>query len=522
MKYPIGCQTFSTIIEKGMVYVDKTDLIYDLAQRHVCFCGRPRRFGKSLMLSTLKSYFLGKKELFRGLKIEQLENDWIVYPVLHLDFANGGSSNEDGLQQKLHYALSSWEEEYGLTMVSENPGIRFEHVIREIRHRTGQKVVVLVDEYDKPLLDVLGEPLEQQNREILKNFYGTFKTADEHLQFVMLTGVTKFSQVSVFSGFNQPEDISQNSRFDALCGITDEELHQVFDEEMEAFAAKRGMRKEDAFLLFKRKYDGYHFSEDLLDVYNPFSVLNALSQRKADDYWFATGTPTYLLKLIDSNRVNIQQLLSIPYERGFFMDYRADVEKPLPMLYQSGYLTIKDVDNTDFDTSYWLGFPNAEVEKGMAALLANNYFQHESEESTTLVKSLAQMLRECRLNDLRDTLTAFFGSIPYGTNQQEKAKDYESHYHYTLYLIFRLLSSYIVLTEKQNSRGRADIIVETNDYVFIFEFKLDASAQDALDQIEQQGYAEPYLADKRQLVKIGVAFSSEKKNIAEWKTMNNE
>jgi len=515
MKYPIGCQTFSTIIEERMVYVDKTDLIYDLTQKHICFFSRPRRFGKSLMLSTLKSYFLGKRDLFKGLKVERLENDWKVYPVLHLDFANGNFRRPDGLSDFIEAELKDWEEQYQLDNEIKGFGKRFQKVIEKARTLSGQKVVVLIDEYDKPLLDVLGEPVEQQNRDMLKEFYGTFKTADESLQFVMLTGVTKFSQVSVFSGFNQPEDISMDSRFDALCGITEDELHDYFDDEMSKMAEEYGVSKDRMFQSFKKRYDGYHFSMKMRDVYNPFSVMNALSKRQLEDYWFASGTPTYLLKLIDRNRVNVKEILGRSYGRQLFMDYKADVEKPLPMLYQSGYLTIKGGEYTDFDTSYMLGFPNMEVQKGMVALLSNDYFQQDGE-SLNLVLSVSKMLRECRLDDMRDAFTAFLGSIPYGANQQEKASNFESHYHYTLYLVFRLLSCYTTFTEKQNSRGRADIIVETDSYVYVFEFKLDGSAREALAQIERQGYAEPYLADRRQIIKIGVGFSSEKRSIVEW------
>lgn len=516
MKYPIGCQTFSTIIEQGMSYVDKTDLIYEVAQKHICFFSRPRRFGKSLMLSTLKSYFLGKKELFKGLKMEQLENDWKVYPVLHLDFAQGDYKQSDYFNALMANYLEKWESEYNVSNISDKIGIRFSNVINAAHIKTGQKVVILIDEYDKPLLDVLGESVEQKNRDMLKELYSAFKFTDESLQFVMLTGVTKFSQVSVFSGFNQPEDISLDNRFDALCGITEDELHVYFDEGMAMVAEEYGMSKEQMFQIFKKRYDGYHFSGKMRDVYNPFSVLNALSQRRLDDYWFASGTPTYLMKLIQRNSVNIQQLLGTWYRKQMFMDYKADIEQPLPMLYQSGYLTIKgyNVRREEFA----LGFPNHEVQRGFMDMLANDYLKTRNA-PTSFVLDIADMLDECRLDDMRDAFTAFFADIPYGANQQEKAADYESHYHYTLFIIFRLLSCYTTFTEKQNSRGRADIIVETDSYVYIFEFKLDGSAQEALDQIEQQGYAEPYLADKRQLIKVGVSFSSEKKNIVEWKVI---
>ena len=513
MKYPIGTQTFSTLIEEGMVYVDKTDLVYQLAQKRICFFCRPRRFGKSLLISTLDSYFRGRKELFKGLKIEALENDWKQYPVFRIDFSQGNFKNPDYISIIMRNYLDEWEEKYGVSKKYEEVGVRFANVIVAAHEKTGMKAVVLVDEYDKPMLDVLMEPEEQLNRDTLKEIYSTFKKADEHLRFVLLTGVTKFSQVSVFSGFNQPEDISMDSGFDALCGITQEELVAYFDGEIEAMAEKHKCSKDEMYQRLKKQYDGYHFSEEMIDIFNPFCVLNAMSKKRLDDYWFASGTPTYLMKLIDRNKTDIKEIVSRPYAKKYFMDYKADVEDPLAMIYQSGYLTIKEYDGED--STYWLDFPNNEVKNGFIDILANDYF-HQYGESFSLVTSMNKMLKQCRLDDLRDALTGFFASIPYNANYQERAWSYESHYHYTLYLIFRLLSCYTTLTEKQNSRGRADIIVETQDYIYIFEFKLDGTAADALKQIDDKGYAEPYAADARKLFRIGVGFSSEKKNIVEW------
>ncbi len=516
MKYPIGTQTFSKIIEEGMVYVDKTDLVYNLAQKNICFLCRPRRFGKSLLISTLESYFKGEKELFKGLKIDELEKEWRQYPVFRIDFAQGGFEDTESLKDTISSYLDGWEKVYGIEKKYSKPGLRFSKVLAEAHRQTGMKCVVLIDEYDKPLLDVLMEPQEQLNRSVLKEFYGTFKAADEHLRFVLLTGVTKFSQVSVFSGFNQPEDISMNPKFDALCGITKDELVSCFDSEIAAMADEYGCTKDEMYMLLKRQYDGYHFSEKMLDIFNPYSVLNALNDKNLDEYWFATGTPTYLMRLLDRNKTNIQEILNRQYVKKYFMDYKADTEDPLAMIYQSGYLTIKGYDREDF--TYTLDFPNNEVRNGFIDLLANDYF-HQNGETFSCVLSINKMLKQCRLDDLRDTLTGFFASIPYDANYQERVWSYESHYHYTMYLIFTLLSCYTTLTEKANSRGRADMIVETNDYVYIFEFKLDGTADEALKQIDDKGYAEPYAADSRKLFRIGVCFSSEKKNITEWKVI---
>ena len=513
MKYPIGTQTFSKIIEEGMVYVDKTALVYQLAQKNICFLCRPRRFGKSLLISTLESYFKGEKELFKGLEMEKLEKEWKQYPVFRLDFANGNFGKKEGLTNLINDYLLQWEKQYGRESDVVELGRRFQNVIRKACEKTGQKAVVLIDEYDKPLLDVLMEPMEQENRAVLKEFYGTFKSADEHLRFVLLTGVTKFSQVSVFSGFNQPEDISMNPKFDALCGITKDELVEYFDAEIEAMSTELGYSKDEMYLRLKRQYDGYHFSEKMIDVFNPFSVLNALNDRKLDEYWFRSGTPTYLIRLLDRSKTDIKDIVSKSYAKKYFMDYKADAEDPLAMIYQSGYLTVKGYDRDDF--TYTLDFPNNEVRNGFIDMLANDYFHHNGD-TLSCVLSINKMLKQCRLDDLYDTLTGFFASIPYNANYQERAWSYESHYHYTFYLIFRLLSCYTVLTEKANSRGRADIIVETADYVYIFEFKLDGTAAEALKQIDDKGYAEPYAADSRKLFKVGVGFSSEKRNIAEW------
>lgn len=522
MKYPIGKQTFSTLIEEGMVYVDKTDLVYQLAQKNICFFCRPRRFGKSLLISTLESYFKGEKELFRGLKIETegLEKEWKKYPVFRIDLSLGGFEVDGVLDRYLNHVMSDWEKEYDCAEGIVDNGLRFANILGAARKKTGQKAVVLIDEYDKPLLDVLMTHQEQVNRGKLKAFYSVFKYSDADLRFVLLTGVTKFSQVSVFSGFNQPEDISMKPEFDALCGITKDELVEYFDKEIEAMASRYRCSKQEMYLNLKKQYDGYHFSEGtpekgMIDIFNPFSVLNALSEKKLNDYWFRSGTPEYLSRLIDRNQTVMQEILSRQYESGYFMDYKADTEDPLAMVYQSGYLTIKDCELVDFVNYYTLDYPNVEVKKGFVALVANDYFKTGNAQQLPIL-TLNKTFKECRLDDLRDSLTAFFASIPYNANYQERAWSYESHYHYTLYLIFRLLSCYTTLTEKQNSRGRADIIVETSDYIYIFEFKLDGTAAEALKQIEDKGYAEPYAADARKLFRIGVGFSSGMKNISEW------
>ena len=514
MLYPISVQTFETIIDRKCVYVDKTDLVYELAKEHVCFLSRPRRFGKSLLISTLEAYFLGRKDLFQGLKMELLEKDWEEYPVFRIDFAGGDYTNPDELQNKLEVYIGNWEKKYGKDELRNTLSDRFQYVLEEATRQTGHKAVVLIDEYDKPMLDVIGTDLEEKNRNTLKGFYGTFKAADASLRFVLLTGVTKFSQISVFSGFNQPKDISMDSKFDAICGITEEELYQYFAEPIKEMADNYACSVDEMKEILKKQYDGYHFSKKMIDIYNPFSIINAFDLKNIDDYWYRSGTPTYLVKLLEGHNVNMQKLTSRAYKTEYFMDYRADAEDPLAMLYQSGYLTIKGYDMRR--RMYNLDYPNDEVKRGFVSLMANSYFHTKEVDNENWIIQIDDMLRDCDLDGVRDAFTAFLASIPYEANKDERAKDFETHFSYTFYIINRLLGCYTTLIEKQNSKGRADIIIETDNDVFIFEFKLDKSAAEALEQIEEMQYALPYQGDKRQVHKIGVNISSTSRTVDEW------
>ena len=514
MLYPISVQTFDKIRERDYIYVDKTDLVYELAQENVCFLSRPRRFGKSLLISTLEAYFLGRKDLFQGLKMESLEKDWEEYPVFRVDFAVGDYTKENELENILSDTLHKWEIKYGLTSEIASLGLRFKNVLEEATKQIGHKAVVLIDEYDKPMLDVIGTDLEEKNRNTLKGFYGTFKAADASLRFVLLTGVTKFSQISVFSGFNQPKDISMDSKFDAICGITEEELYQYFAEPIKEMADNYTCSVDEMKEILKKQYDGYHFSKKMIDIYNPFSIINAFDLKNIDDYWYRSGTPTYLVKLLEGHNVNMQKLTSRAYKTEYFMDYRADAEDPLAMLYQSGYLTIKGYDMRR--RMYNLDYPNDEVRRGFVSLMANSYFHTKEVDNENWIIQIDDMLRACDLDGVRDAFTAFLASIPYEANKDERAKDFETHFSYTFYIINRLLGCYTTLIEKQNSKGRADIIIETDNDVFIFEFKLDKSAAEALEQIEEMQYALPYQGDKRQVHKIGVNISSTSRTVDEW------
>ena len=384
MKYPIGIQTFSQIIEDGYVYVDKTDLVYKLAtEGKIYFLSRPRRFGKSLLVSTCKSYFQGKKELFKGLKIDALEKDWNVHPVFHIDFNQGKFTNPTELKIVIDEFIAENEKRFGIEKDSDVTGKRFAKILKTAHEQTGRKAVVLIDEYDKPLLDVMEtnipapetvegiKTLEEYNRNLLKGFYSVFKAADADLQFVFLTGVTKFSQVSVFSGFNQPKDLGKDPRYDALCGITTEELLTYFDEPIHELAESKGVSYEKMVATLKWRYDGYHFSNKMLDIYNPFSIINCLDSQCIEDYWFASGTPEYLMRLMAASNVNINELIGKFYEPREFVDFKGDSQQPLPMLYQSGYLTIKDYKERL--NKYRLDFPNEEVRSGLISMLSAKY-----------------------------------------------------------------------------------------------------------------------------------------------------
>ena len=526
MKYPIGIQDFEKIIEDGYVYLDKTGLVYDLVHNGtIYFLSRPRRFGKSLLVSTLKCYFEGKKELFKGLAIDKLEKEWKQYPVFHLDFNGNNFTNPGELEVILENFVASQEMIYGKSPFRDSLGGRFEYVLKAAHERTGLRAVVLIDEYDKPILDVLdtqiktsikGEErlLEDWNREVLKGFYSVFKAADANLQFVLLTGVTKFSQVSVFSGFNQPNDISMDEHYEALCGITEEELYSTFDEQIKAMAVRYKTTEEGMKYKLKRKFDGYHFSPNMLDIYNPFSILNALSKKILADYWFRTGSPTYLVRLLSHFDENINEMVNRFYPTSSFIDYKADVEAPLPMIYQSGYLTIKDW-NMDTD-SYLLDFPNDEVRSGFLTLVASSYLK-PSKSTDAWVIQVIDVMSKGDCHQLENLMTSFFASIPYSQRRKDDEREKERYFQYTFYLVLRMISCFTVFIEKQQSEGRVDCVVETQNYIYIFEFKRDGSAEEALKQIEDMGYAREYAADGRKIYQIGCNFSSKTGTIDGWK-----
>lgn len=525
MKFPLGIQAFEKIRRGGYAYVDKTDLVFRLANDgQAYFLSRPRRFGKSLLISTLEAYFMGRRELFGGLRVEAMEKEWARHVVLRLDFSNGNYADRGELPAKIDDALFHWEEEFGVTPRGESLAVRFGNVIRAARRLSGRGVVVLIDEYGKPILDTLGadmpvaaaggtETAQEANRNMLRGFYATLKEQDANLRFVMLTGVTKFSQVTVFSGLNNLEDISLSASYDTLCGVTPQELEDVFGREVDAFAAKRGWTPAKARDELRRRYDGYHFSEALADVYKPHSLISALKKGKIEDYWFQTGTPSYLVRLLSRGGMSLDTLAGKFYGADEFASYRANDEAPLPMVFQSGYLTIKAYD--ELTESYKLDFPNEEVSRGLLQVAAEAHFDSGTK-SSALVRQLATALARRDMGAFRSALTSFLASIPYTMRRKETEHERERYFQYTFFLILRILSTYVVELECVQSQVRVDCVVKMPADVYVFEFKLDGGAVEALRQIDDRGYARPYEGGPLAVHKVGVSFSSATGTIEEW------
>lgn len=511
MKYPIGIQTFEKIRTEGYVYVDKTQLVYKLATEGSCyFLSRPRRFGKSLLLSTLKSYFLGKKELFDGLAIADLETDWKEHPVLHFDFNTGKYTDSAALDEKIVHHLEQWEPLYDIKPKKfQSLSTRFENVIARACERTGRKVVVLVDEYDKPLLETIGNPeLQDDYRKTLKSVYGVVKTLDSCIRFAFFTGVTKFSKVSIFSDLNNLKDITLDDRFSEICGISEEETHRDFDEEVLLMAEVCAISKDECYRRLKKNYDGYHFSKQSVGMYNPFSLLNALDSKDFRDFWFATGTPTFLVEVLQHTDYPLDKLTTEEVDVRTMDSVDMMYSNPIPLLFQSGYLTIKDFDK-EFK-SYRLGFPNEEVERGFAQFLGTYYFSGGMNGSFTI----NNFVRDVRNGDIEGFMTRLQALFADGDYQV--MGEMEIYFQNTLSVIFKLMGFYVQV-ERHTSRGRMDVTIQTRDYVYIMELKVDKTADEALQQIEDKQYAAPFVSDPRKLFKVGVRFGSESKGIDEWK-----
>ena len=510
-KLPIGIQTFEDIRRDHYVYVDKTAFVWRLANiGKPYFLSRPRRFGKSLLLSTFEAYFKGQKDLFKGLAIEQMETEWKEYPVLHLDLNAKKYVSSADLIAMLNQHLEKWEVLYGDEKKDRSPEERFAYVIERASEKAGCGVVVLVDEYDKPLLQALGnDELLEEYRKTLKAFYGVMKSADRYLRFVFLTGVTKFSQVSVFSDLNQLNDISMDRAFASICGITREELVANFQPEIETFSKCNNQTPEETLRVMEANYDGYHFHPDGAGMFNPFSVLNAFFKEEMGNYWFQTGTPTFLVEMLQKTDYDLRLLLDgVEAPASAFTEYRVDSNNPIPLIYQSGYLTIKEYDARF--SNYLLAFPNEEVKYGFINFLFPFYTSVTNNDQNFYVGKFVSELERGDVDAFLTRLQAFFADFPYELNTKT-----ERHYQVVFYLVFKLMGQFTE-AEVRSARGRADAVVKTPKYIYVFEFKLGGTAEEALRQIEEKGYLLPYQSDGREVVKVGVEFSAEERNIGRW------
>ena len=511
IKYPIGIQNFESLRKEGYTYIDKTDMVWELCNRgRYYFLGRPRRFGKSLLISTLEAYFEGKHELFEGLAIEQMEKEWKKYPILHMDLNAKQYNCREALIEILNMHLERWEALYGDKYKDRSPEERFIHIIEAAYKKTGMPVVILVDEYDKPLaLNLDNEELQDELRGILKAFYGVMKSCDRYIKMGFLTGVTKFSKVSVFSDLNNIDDISMWDRYATVCGITEEEIHKNFDSEVALLATACKMDKYECYAELKRRYDGYHFCEDSVGVYNPFSLLSTLNKKKFGDYWFETGTPTLLVNLLKQTSFNLHDIEDEAVSADLLGSVDSMKVNPIPVIYQSGYLTVKAYD-AEFK-EYHLGFPNEEVRTGFFNFLLPIYTNARQNTSQFSISKFIREIRDGQPEAFMTRLSAMMADTDYRI-----IGDAELYFQNFLYVFFRLLGLYVEV-ERASSDGRTDMIVQTPDFIYIFEFKLDKTAEDALQQIEDKGYAKPFAVDSRQLYKIGVNFSSVKRCVDEWK-----
>lgn len=507
--YPIGIQNFESLRKDGYLYVDKTALIYQLAKRgRYYFLNRPRRFGKSLLISTLEAYFQGKRELFQGLAMEELEKEWLQHPILHLNLNIEKYDSIESLGNILNNALTRWEKIYGDEPSEASFSLRFAGIIRRAHELTGQRVVILVDEYDKPMLQAINnEELQREFRNTLKPFYGALKTMDGDIKFALLTGVTKFGKASVFSDLNNLNDISMDKQYVSLCGMTEEEIHRYFEDDLRRLATAQDMTYEETCTRLKEAYDGYHFRQNSEGIYNPFSVLNTFAKQEFGSYWFETGTPTYLVELLKQNHYNLEQMSHEETNSEVLNSIYAD-ESPIPVIYQSGYLTIKDYDPR-FE-NYILGFPNREVEEGFIKFLMPFYTNVNKVESPFEIQQFTREIESGQPDAFLRRLQSFFADTPY-----ELIRDLEVHYQNVLFIVFRLVGFY-VKAEYHTSEGRVDLVLQTDRYIYVMEFKLEGSAEEALQQIETKHYARPFEADSRQLFKIGINFDNNTRNIERW------
>ena len=515
--YPIGIQTFERIRKEDKFYIDKTEYVYRMTHTDgtYFFLSRPRRFGKSLLVSTFQSYFEGKKELFKGLAIEKLEKEWNEYPVLHFSMAGGKHLEKEQLERYLLFILKENEKRFGVECDSVDSNVRLLNLISNLYEQTGKQVVVLIDEYDAPLLDVVhNEDSLGVFRNVMRNFYSPLKDCEPKLRFVFMTGITKFSQLSIFSELNNITNISMDEPYAGICGITKEELLTQMREDIDCLAKNLKLTYEETLEKLKTNYDGYHFTWPSPDIFNPYSLLNCFSKGKLGAYWFASGTPTYLINMMNKFKVLPTSLKPMFAKESAFDAPTENLKAITPLLYQSGYLTIRDYEyETDL---YTLDLPNQEIKVGLLESLLPNYLDEFTDQGDVAIAQMSALVKKGLLEDALQLLADFLETVPYCANT-----DYEGHYQQMFYIIFALLTNYNIIVEQHTAKGRIDITLETADTIYVMELKFNKSAEEALAQIETKHYADAFKMSGKMVVKIGLNFSvKEEVNSLEWKIVS--
>ena len=509
-RLPVGIQTFSNIIEGDMLYIDKTEYILNMIHlSKYIFLSRPRRFGKSLLVSTLHAYFEGRKDLFKGLFIESVEKEWVQYPVLRFSMASGKHMEKDQLERYLLFMLAENERRFGITSDSIDPNVRLRNLITSIYEKTGKKVVILIDEYDAPLLDVVHEDKTLPVlRNVMRNFYSPLKDSDPYLHFVFLTGITKFSQLSIFSELNNLKNISMRPDYAGVCGITEEEMVTAMSDYLDDFAEAQQTTRKGAVEGLKRQYDGYHFTWPSPDIFNPFSLLNAFQDRDYTNYWFSSGTPTYLIEMLRKFNVVPSDISQMQVLSSDFDAPTENMASITPLLYQSGYVTIKDYDRAS--RLYTLDIPNTEIRVGLMESLLPNYVEMRKEAGNTTIAKMYLSLYRDNLDEMFRLLQSYLLTVPYCNDANS-----EGHYQQMLYVIFSLFGRYVDV-EVHTSTGRVDVVMKTNKALYLFELKMNKSAEAALKQIDLKDYASKFALSGLPIVKVGINFDSERRTIADW------
>ena len=513
--YPLGIQTFERIRKENKLYIDKTEYVYRLTHTSgtYFFLGRPRRFGKSLFLTTLQSYFEGKKDLFNGLAIEKLEKEWTEYPVLHFDLSGGKHMNKEQLERYLAFILETEEKKWGITQPQIDANNRLTELINTAYEKSGKQVVVLIDEYDAPMLDVAHEQEQLDTlRNIMRNFFSPLKYSEAKLRFVFLTGITKFSQVSIFSELNNINNISMDEEYAGICGITEEELLSEMSADIDRLADKLELTREKTIETLKYNYDGYHFTWPSPDIFNPYSLLNCFSKEKIGAYWFGSGTPTFLIEMM--RKFGTTPIEIGEREMADVSDFDAPtetMESIVPLLYQSGYITIKDYDKAT--NLYELGIPNKEIRIGLFKSLLPNYLLRSSQKGKVAIAQMSVLIKKGDIDGALNMLQTFLATVPYCENTK-----YEGHYQQMLYIIFALLTDYRILVEQRTAKGRTDITMETQDHIYIMELKFGKTADEALAQINANHYADAFAMSDKKIIKVGIGFDiKDERNITEWR-----